>query len=323
MNITFNLCIVLSNILFILLYGYYLFKNNAFKMNAEPLTHQDLFKAALTIPIVSFLLLGYVVWRGHNIQIDVEGFNNFLTISKLPLAALSLSIPLGVIVNNIHRTIQTDKQIKEAEKKNLVDGFYSHRKNTVEVIQNIELKSIYLLGNKHQLEFRNSYSCYKVFYPSASSSGFNFEISQMFIASLMNSWIELGDLLEKREFNDLLTYYNHINKIEKCLIRLNSICLFKEFENHCIYSRSFIAADGHTYEFRSLIKSEQHLKWTVSAYWNAFLSIMELLEAKYTEELINGTDEILPYILGDEKRFMFWAEEYAYNATQPQVIKRA
>ncbi|EEN9676454.1 hypothetical protein G4023_002311, partial [Salmonella enterica subsp. enterica serovar Paratyphi A] len=124
MNLTINHCIVLFNILFVVVYMSYLFKIKAFKMNAEPLTHQPLFKAALTIPIISFFLLGFVAWNGHDFQIDTEGFNNFLNISKLPLAVLSLSIPLGVVVNNIHRTIQTDKQIKEAEKKNKVDFFY-------------------------------------------------------------------------------------------------------------------------------------------------------------------------------------------------------
>ena len=39
-------------------------------MNAEPLTHQNLFKAALIITIVSFILLGLVVCSGHNIKID-------------------------------------------------------------------------------------------------------------------------------------------------------------------------------------------------------------------------------------------------------------
>ena len=201
----------------------------------------------------------------------------------MPLAALSLAIPFGVIVNNIHRTIQTDKQIKEAEKKNLIDGFYSHRKNTVEVIQNIELKSIYILGKKHQLEFSNCYTCYKVFYPFASSSGVDFNISQSFITSLMHSWIELGSLLEKPKFDETLQYYIHINKIEKCLIKLNSVCLFKEFENERIFSRSFIASDGYTYEFRTLFGSELHFKWTVSAYWSAFLSIRVLLDGGYSD----------------------------------------
>ncbi|ECV9990397.1 hypothetical protein F3Q50_16960, partial [Salmonella enterica subsp. enterica] len=217
MNLTINHCIVLFNILFVVVYMSYLFKIKAFKMNAESLTHQPLFKAALTIPIISFFLLGFVAWNGHDFQIDTEGFNNFLNISKLPLAVLSLSIPLGVVVNNIHRTIQTDKQIKEAEKKNKVDFFYAHRKNTIEALQHLESLDIPLIKKNTKLEFENCYSTYRKCYPYASTTNSNFDASKDYIQNAELIWRQLVELFKKEEINDYIELYTHIYRIEKLL----------------------------------------------------------------------------------------------------------
>lgn len=128
--------------IFLVIYFYYLHQTKAFEMNSEPLTKQRLFKAVFIVPLVSFLAFGTVAWVGHSFQLDAGGLNNFLNISKLPLALLSLSVPFGVIVNNIHRTIQTDTQIKEAQRKNKADAFYSHRKNTIEIMEKIVFPTI-------------------------------------------------------------------------------------------------------------------------------------------------------------------------------------
>lgn len=316
-----NQCIIIFNIIFIIIYIAYLFKIKAFKMNAEPLTHQPLFKAALIIPIVSFLLLGLIVWTGHSIQIDAEGFNNFLAISKLPLAALSLCIPFGVVVNNIHRTIQTDKQIKEAEKKNTIDGFYSHRKNTIEIIENIEFSNAYFLGSKHQLEFRNSYSCYKTLYPYASQSNVNLTPSQAFIVKLEGLWLQMADLIHKPEWKGQLHYYTHLNKIENCLFNIHMAYMLKDIGNEKISARTFTTNDGTSYEFRTLFSSEKDFKYTLSAYWHAYLTLMELLEHTFPIDFKEKTWQMVEYTLGVEERFITWGSSFTINATIPQIVK--
>lgn len=290
-------------------------------MNAEPLTHQPLFKAALVIPIVSFLLLGLIVWMGHSIQIDAEGFNNFLTISKLPLAALSLCIPFGVVVNNIHRTIQTDKQIKEAEKKNTIDGFYSHRKNTIEIIENMEFSKAYFLGTKFQLEFRNSYSCYKAFYPHASQSSVNLTPSQKFIVELGNLWVQMASLISKPKWEGELHYYTHLNKIEYCLSQIHMAYLLKDIGNDKILAKKFTTSEGTSYEFRTLFASEKDFKFTLSTYWHAYLTLMELLEHTYTTDFKDKTWQMVDYILSTEERFITWGSYSTINATIPQIVK--
>ncbi|HHA1454272.1 TPA: hypothetical protein ACOEDJ_004170 [Enterobacter asburiae] len=316
-----NNYIITANVIFIILYLVYLFERKAFKMNAEPLTHQPLFKAALIIPIVSFALLGSIVWQGHSFQIDDEGFNNFLTISKLPLAVLSLCIPFGVIVNNIHRTIQTDKQIKEAERKNIVDGFYSHRKHTVEVIQNLEFTSINILGEEYELQFRNSYSCYKVFFPFATESRLDFNASPSFTSTLERLWLGMASLIEKPHFNDLHHYYSHLCIMEKALFQIHLACLFKDFDNQKIFSIVFLDKNGESWELRTRFSSESSFKRSVSGYWHAYISIMELFEYQYSDEFKQKTRPMIDYILGFEKRYEKWSDGNEVKATQPQLLK--
>lgn len=115
-----------------------LIARNAFHMDSAPLTEQPLFTAALVIPFISFITFGFIAWAEYSPQLDGEGLNNFIEISKLPLAFLSLTVPFGVIINNIHRTIQTNTQIKEAQAKNKNDLYYSHQKNTIDHIEKIK-----------------------------------------------------------------------------------------------------------------------------------------------------------------------------------------
>ncbi|AVE37667.1 hypothetical protein C4J64_04995 [Klebsiella aerogenes] len=315
-----NQCIIIINIIFIISYIFYLFKNNSFDMNAEPLTRQPLFKSALLIPIVSFLLLGSIVWKGHSIQIDADGFNNFLTISKLPLAVLSLSIPFGVIVNNIHRTIQTDKQIKEAQKKNTMDGFYSHRKNTMEIIQNIEFTYTYYLASKKPLEFRNSYSCYKVFYPYANASSLNFNSSISFITKSERLWARMAELIIKPYILGTAQYFIHINKLEECLREIHIAYMFKDIDYDQVFTHNFIE-NGEIYEFRTRFNSEKDFRHSLGAYWHAHLSIMELLEHKFTDDFEIKVKPVVDYSLELEPRFSIWGGNRLVNATIPQIVK--
>lgn len=112
-------------------------KSKFFEMNEKPLTSQTLFWLAIIIPFVSFGYFGYFSWHSKPFLFNAEGFERFIKISALPLGLLSLSIPFSAIVNNIHRTIQTNKQIQETGIKNNNDLYYSHRNNTINYFNNI------------------------------------------------------------------------------------------------------------------------------------------------------------------------------------------
>ncbi|EDW4513151.1 hypothetical protein YX86_002852, partial [Salmonella enterica subsp. enterica] len=123
----------------------YISARNAFSMNSEPLTKQALFWSSIRIPFISFIYFGLFSWANYKFQFNQEGFNNFISISKLPLGLLSLCIPFVAIVNNIHRTIQTDEQIQQTKLKNRTDLFYSHQKNYIEYFNTSIKKNVYII----------------------------------------------------------------------------------------------------------------------------------------------------------------------------------
>ncbi|MEQ4340589.1 hypothetical protein ABNM62_19220 [Pseudomonas syringae] len=99
------------------------------------LVKQPLFWLSIFTPLFYFIATGIVCWKGHEIDISADGLSSFIEISALPLALLSMAIPLGVTVARFHSTEQTAKQISIASNqmqlvriKNNVDAFYAHRK---------------------------------------------------------------------------------------------------------------------------------------------------------------------------------------------------
>ncbi len=117
------------------------------KITPVSLDKQNLFWIAIFAPIVYFFLLGCIAWSGTEIDRSWNGFNKFLEISKLPIGILALSPIFGVFVSNVHRTIQTEKQISATEKqitiaeaKSLSDSFYAHYKFITEELERIEFR---------------------------------------------------------------------------------------------------------------------------------------------------------------------------------------
>ena len=92
------------------------------------LAEQGLLWVSIISPFLYFIALGVIVWRGHSISLTSDGLRMFFSISTLPLGALSLSLPLSVLVSRLHATKQTAKQIKITNQKNNIDLFHSHRK---------------------------------------------------------------------------------------------------------------------------------------------------------------------------------------------------
>lgn len=89
----------------------------AVKLNSSSLHQQWLFWIAIIFPIISCIYFGMIVWCEHPIDISVNGYNNFLDISKLPLYLLAGSPIFGAFVASAHRSLQTDIQIKKAQRQ--------------------------------------------------------------------------------------------------------------------------------------------------------------------------------------------------------------
>lgn len=199
-------CITL--ILYMAILFFYIFSlvsKKSFRMNSKPLTEQPLFTAALLIPFISFIAFGLISWIGHSPQLDGEGLNNFIEISKLPLALLSLSVPFGVIVNNIHRTIQTNTQINEAQVKNKNDLYYSHQKNTIEHLEKIEEQKLPFQenpddgdedGKDYVVVIEKPLRLYRKIYSKISITNFSLTIDEEFKYTLNKSMARIKSHLE-------------------------------------------------------------------------------------------------------------------------------
>lgn len=165
-------------------------------MDERPLTSQYLFKQSLRIPVFSAIYFGIFSWLGHSPQFDSEGFNNFIAISKLPIALLSLSIPFVAVVANIHRTVQTNRQIEETKQKNLSDSYYSHLKFVTDYFTNLPNKTI-----KRERHYGTKEISYKINYPihlyryifinSSPEKGRPKNTDKEYIREVNNHWVDI------------------------------------------------------------------------------------------------------------------------------------
>ena len=87
-------------------------------LNLDPLrglSGQALFWVSIFVPFVLFLCLGWFSWAGCSFELSSNSFTNFITVSKLPISILALSLPFGLTVTRMHGTKQTAQQMRQSE----------------------------------------------------------------------------------------------------------------------------------------------------------------------------------------------------------------
>lgn len=226
------------------------------RLTSDSLDKQNLFWMAIITPIMYFIIIGVIAWIGTDINVNYQGFNKFLEISKLPLGILALSPIFGVIVSNVHRTIQTEEQIKKTKQqieiakdqfnlvriKNNQDLFYSHYKYVTEKIADIS-ESIEPRDKDWHLFFKNYYSdafdiknkgenrsgikinnknkfYSKIFLKKKNTSDFEIEVSIEFIKDLNEKVNSLTNSLDN--FHVRFKYLNYEDSKPLIFIYANS-----------------------------------------------------------------------------------------------------
>lgn len=176
MNIKYSIISIAAYIiLLMIIIGVIVFKR-WYKLDHKNLFNQKIFWVAILFPVFSFIYFGAFSWAGHWPHLDNKGMNNFLEISKLPLLLLAAAVPLGAIVTNLHRTYQVEAQIKTAEAKNLLDGYYAHNKYYVESFGRVNINRKVIKTNIKNAEEANSllvsisqpHTLYKKLFPLSS-----------------------------------------------------------------------------------------------------------------------------------------------------------
>lgn len=230
-----SLLFICIHIICVIGFMIYCYKRGWLRLDHQNLFQQKLFWISIFIPLTSFLLYGVWSWQGHTPDLSASGFETFYNISKFPLLLLASSVPLASIVNNIHRTIQTEKQIKESEKKNLSDSYYTHFKNTLDLFKNIQSKEL-SFGNEGEeflLSINNPVRLYNNLYKNSSyDNGVNYKACEEFKKTIKDEWdninLALGNLwpLMVRNANNV-----QIRDLYKTLINLYR--LESSFEKLC------------------------------------------------------------------------------------------
>ncbi|HED1620296.1 TPA: hypothetical protein R4T04_001882 [Enterobacter asburiae] len=288
-----------------------------YKLDKKNLYRQKLFWLSILLPIFSFFYFGYFCWVGKTPVLNAHGYYRFYEISKFPLLLLASSVPLASIVNNIHRTIQTEAQIQAAESKNSIDRHFAHEKNFIEKINHLATFKILNLSNNDgsivssavidnekiattdQVKITNPYLLYKKIYPNSATHNLSeFEPSSNFLKEIEGLLRDIDNALKPRKLNPEkkpLEYLRIINSIS------NKIAMI--FEKLCIDS---------IMRARFEISINEYSIVTFAHEENAFLEFVEasIYLTRKIKTIIYGAElepyeNIINYIYETDFRFYF------------------
>ncbi|WP_426219809.1 hypothetical protein [Pseudomonas sp. DWRC2-2] len=140
-----------------------------FELDSElGLIKQGLLWLAIGIPLSLGLAFGIWVWAGYSLSLSADGYRKFIEISILPLAIISISLPLAGLVSRFHSTHQAAKQISITTFKNNLDAFSAHRKGMLEYFSNFEKMSYF---GKYDFEFKTHPVLHKRFFTGSPEKG--------------------------------------------------------------------------------------------------------------------------------------------------------
>ncbi|MFY0993251.1 MULTISPECIES: hypothetical protein [Pseudomonas] len=112
---------------------------SVFELHTEHgLIEQGLLWLAIGIPLSLGLAFGGWAWSGYEVSLTAAGYKTFFEISLLPLAIMSISLPLAGLVSRIHSTQQAANQIILSRTKNNLDAYYAHRKALFEYFKEFD-----------------------------------------------------------------------------------------------------------------------------------------------------------------------------------------
>jgi hypothetical protein len=286
------------------------------RLDDRDLFSQPLFLISILLPIYYFAAIGLWVWKGHGLDFSSNGFANFLEISKLPLLFLASAIPMAAIVNNVHRTIQTEKQIRESEKKNLSDAYYGHLKFMVDqfkTVEGFEVDLEFVYGTKptkaliqSKINVRFPLELYRrSFHLSSPESGADSRISEDFLKDVRGEWDAIiKNLTRLRNKDSIRTNYPGLYVSEVVSIyagidlahqRLCSLLCLNGFHS----KNTFLMQDwGTVYKYGSTFCNPQHMLESLRSLEHVTLL---LLEKMYNETVKSSFDIDKPiFTVGDE-----------------------
>ncbi|WP_024851578.1 hypothetical protein [Hydrogenovibrio kuenenii] len=216
------------------------------------LGEQGLLWISILSPLLYFFALGSISWSGHSISLTGEGLKTFVSISALPLGALSLSLPLSVLVSRLHATKQTARQISITQQKNNIDLFHSHRKELFSYFSQIgEVEYLECLNGKFKVH-PGVHKGYFIGRPEDGTPLINEDLFKDIEDELRSARWQLDAVI--RDVNPKMTYNFYIANFCSTIYRLGSKLGLPEINVELAQKSTLVPVmlDGETEEMELL-----------------------------------------------------------------------
>lgn len=215
-------------------------KNKWYELTPANLFRQKLFLFSIGFPVFSFFYFGVFAWWGKTPVLSAHGYARFYEISKFPLMLLASSVPLGAIVNNIHRTIQTENQLLRTElqielvkAKNKSDSFYAHQKSYADIFKTVPSFFVGREFNEQdenkkyiELSISHPYILYmSIFTKSSIDEGYSKIVSPLFMGRVQDYYKKISKAIENCYHKDA-SYDTQVICLQQ--LELNVILLCRE-----------------------------------------------------------------------------------------------
>ncbi|HEK0624814.1 TPA: hypothetical protein ACKRZV_001804 [Proteus mirabilis] len=283
-----------------------------FSLNDSGLSKQPMFWIGVITPLILSSYMEYSILTTTDVSLSIQNIGKLFDLSKVPLYITALTPTFGIFIANIHRSIQTKKQIdtsltqinisnkqyatalnqfRIAEKKNLSDGFYSHYKYISDEFKNIVLRekkdSEYKSLSEKKIIVTRPHALYKRIFPNSNMQlGFNNTISDVFIRNLTKRIKNAVDKLEIEEASLYIIYANGGEteikaRVQKLNVNITSILeyLYSDcMDNHYIQlSYKYVKKDGENVKQFSTTNTLYEIGWGMRKSYDFIISILDII----------------------------------------------
>jgi hypothetical protein len=214
------------------------------------------------------------------------------------------------VVNSIHRTIQTDTQIKESQRKNRVDGFYNHRKYTIELLQNIPFGEIETNWNEYnKLNFKNAYKVYSLTFPGSSVNSDDFHPSRIIPRETEDYWISLDRIIRKYPNKSIRCQLRKHLLIELYLEKIHKSFLFNALSDKNTSKLTF-SSNITQHILYTKFPSEFHIKNAIRVYWSAYVEFHIAIGIPLSEKFIHRVSSLMDFLQTLDLVDSIWDTQY-------------
>ncbi|WP_259472859.1 hypothetical protein [Citrobacter portucalensis] len=270
---------------------YLFYARKWYKLTEKSLFEQKLFWLSIGLPLFSFFYFGIFSWWGKSPVLSAHGYNRFYEISKFPLMLLASSVPLGAIVSNIHRTIQTETQLSRTEHqielvkiKNKSDSFYAHQKSYADIFKTVPSFLVNREFNEHNIDIKyielsisHPYILYmNIFTQSSIDNGYDKTVSKNFILRVEKYYKDINKSI-KSCFKKDISLSNKLMFLQQ--LEINIILLCRELgidyrhEKHEFWAYDPILLKGFTISF----SDEKQIKQMITGLRDLLVHLYTLI----------------------------------------------